>query len=104
VLDISANSGYGTLYGPNVDAKGVAGTGEGKIAGTEYLAYTDNNVTLMVQVPSGFDVKIPSHRHRHVERLARDLWRHRQRWRVGAEEQLRRGVCRQGQRHRPLHL
>ncbi|MRX06990.1 D-(-)-3-hydroxybutyrate oligomer hydrolase [Pseudoduganella sp. FT25W] len=59
VLDISANSGYGTLYGPNVDAKGVAGTGEGKIAGTEYLAYTDNNVTLMVQVPAGFDVKNP---------------------------------------------
>jgi hydroxybutyrate-dimer hydrolase len=59
VLDIAANSGYGTLYGPNVDAKGVAGAGEGKIAGTEYLAYTDNNVTLMVQVPAGFDVKNP---------------------------------------------
>lgn len=62
VLDISANSGYGTLYGPNVDAKGVAGAGEGKIAGTEYIAYADDgsgnqNVTLMVQVPAGFDVK-----------------------------------------------
>ena len=64
VLDISANSGYGTLYGPNVDAKGVAGAGEGKIAGTEYIAYADDgsgnqNVTLMVQVPAGFDVKNP---------------------------------------------
>ncbi|NVM76841.1 hydroxybutyrate-dimer hydrolase [Duganella sp. SG902] len=59
VLDIAANSGYGTLYGPNVDAKGVAGAGEGKVAGSEYLAYTDNNVTLMVQVPAGFDVKNP---------------------------------------------
>jgi hydroxybutyrate-dimer hydrolase len=64
VLDISANSGYGTLYGPNVDAKGVAGSGEGKIAGTEYIAYADDgsgnqNVTLMVQVPNGFDVKNP---------------------------------------------
>ena len=59
VLDITANSGYGTLYGPNVDAKGVAGTGEGKVAGSEYIAYTDNNVTLLVQVPSGFDVKNP---------------------------------------------
>jgi len=59
VLDISANSGYGTLYGPNVDARGVAGSGEGKVAGTEYIAYTDNNVTLMVQVPNGFDVKNP---------------------------------------------
>lgn len=60
VLDINANSGYGTLYGPNVDAKGVVGTGEGKIAGTEYLAYSDDgsgqqNATLMVQVPIGFD-------------------------------------------------
>jgi len=59
VLDIAANSGYGTLYGPNVDARGVVGSGEGKIAGTEYLAYTDDNVTLMVQVPAGFDVKNP---------------------------------------------
>ena len=64
VLDIAANSGYGTLYGPNVDAKGVAGAGEGKIAGTEYIAYSDDgsgnqNVTLMVQVPAGFDVKNP---------------------------------------------
>lgn len=64
VLDIAANSGYGTLYGPNVDAKGVAGAGEGKIAGTEYIAYSDDgsgnqNVTLMVQVPAGFDVNNP---------------------------------------------
>lgn len=64
VLDISANSGYGTLYGPNVDAKGVAGAGEGMIAGSEYIAFADDgsgsqNVTLMVQVPAGFDVKNP---------------------------------------------
>jgi hydroxybutyrate-dimer hydrolase len=60
VLDISANSGYGTLYGPNVDAKGIASASEGKVAGTEYIAYADDgsgqlNVTLMVQVPSSFD-------------------------------------------------
>ncbi len=60
VLDINANSGYGSLYGPNVDAKGVVTTGEGKIAGTEYVAYADDgtgnvNVTLMVQVPANFD-------------------------------------------------
>ena len=64
VLDIAANSGYGTLYGPNVDAKGNIGTGEGKIAGSEYLAYSDDgsgnqNVTLMVQVPAGFDPANP---------------------------------------------
>jgi hydroxybutyrate-dimer hydrolase len=64
VLDISTNSGYGTLYGPNVDAKGVAGSGTGKVAGTEYIAYADDgsgnqNVTLMVQVPASFDVNNP---------------------------------------------
>ena len=60
VLDISANSGYGSLYGPNVDAKGLVTTSEGKVAGTEYIAYADDgsgklNVTLMVQVPNSFD-------------------------------------------------
>ena len=60
VLDINAASGYGTMYGPNVDAAGVAGTGEGKVAGTEYVAYADDgtgaqNVTLLVQVPASFD-------------------------------------------------
>lgn len=60
VLDISANTGYGTLYGPNVDAKGNVTASEGKIAGTEYIAFSDDgsgtqNVTLMVQVPTSFD-------------------------------------------------
>src|SRR5476649_2169630 len=60
VLDINANSGYGTLYGPNVDVAGNVTNGAGKIAGTEYLAYSDDgsgtrNVTLMVQVPDSFD-------------------------------------------------
>jgi len=60
VLDINANSGYGSLYGPNVDAAGVVTSGAGKIAGTEYLAYSDDgsgtrNVTLMVQIPDSFD-------------------------------------------------
>lgn len=60
ILDISAAGGYGTLYGPNVDAKGVITTSEGKIAGTEYIAYSDDgtgkqNITMMVQVPATFD-------------------------------------------------
>ena len=60
VLDIAANSGYGTLYGPNVDARGNIIAGEGRVAGTEYLAYADDgsgkeNITLMVQVPASFD-------------------------------------------------
>lgn len=64
VLDIGANSGYGTLYGPNINASGVLTALEGKVAGTEYLAYADDgsgqqNVTLMVQIPAGFDVANP---------------------------------------------
>ena len=64
VLDISVNSGYGTLYGPNVDARGGVGSGQGMIAGTEYIAYSDDgsgnqNVTLMVQIPNGFDINNP---------------------------------------------
>jgi hydroxybutyrate-dimer hydrolase len=60
VLDITAGGGYGTMYGPNVDAKGVASSSEGMVAGTEYIAYMDDgtgrqNVTLMVQVPNSFN-------------------------------------------------
>jgi hydroxybutyrate-dimer hydrolase len=60
LLDIAANGGYGTLYGPNVDASGTITSSEGKIAGTEYLAYADDgsgkqNVTMMVQIPASFD-------------------------------------------------
>ena len=64
ILDITAGGGYGTLYGPNVDVNGVAGTGEGRIGGTETIAYADDgtgrqNVTMMVQVPNNFDAKNP---------------------------------------------
>ena len=60
ILDISAAGGYGSLYGPNVDAKGVASSSEGKIPGREYITYSDDgtgkqNVTLMVQVPATFN-------------------------------------------------
>jgi hydroxybutyrate-dimer hydrolase len=67
VLDISAISGYGTMYGPNVDKDGVAGAlgaNVGLIGGKEYIAYADDgtgrkNVTLMVQIPSTFDATKP---------------------------------------------
>lgn len=64
VLDISAAGGYGKLYGPNIDIQGGDTLGEGKIAGKEYIAYSDDgtgqqNVTLMVQVPDQFDTKNP---------------------------------------------
>ena len=60
LLDMTTAGGYGVFYGPNVDAAGVAGTGEGKIAGTEFIAYSDDgtgarNVVLMVQVPDSFN-------------------------------------------------
>jgi hydroxybutyrate-dimer hydrolase len=60
ILDISPKGGYGTLYGPNIDIAGNDTLGEGKIAGTEYLAYADDgtgakNVTMMVQVPATFN-------------------------------------------------
>jgi hydroxybutyrate-dimer hydrolase len=42
ILDITVGGGYGSLYGPNVDAKGVVTTSEGKIAGTEHIAYSDD--------------------------------------------------------------
>ncbi|WOI46633.1 D-(-)-3-hydroxybutyrate oligomer hydrolase [Acidovorax sp. BLS4] len=64
LLDMTAAGGYGTLYGPNVDAQGRVTAGEGKIAGTEIIAYYDDgsgrqNVTLMVQVPDTFNPARP---------------------------------------------
>jgi hydroxybutyrate-dimer hydrolase len=64
IVNINAASGYGTLYGPNVDANGADTLGEGKVAGTEYLAYADDgtgtrNVTTMVQVPATFSRNKP---------------------------------------------
>ncbi|GAA4429868.1 D-(-)-3-hydroxybutyrate oligomer hydrolase [Acidovorax lacteus] len=60
MLDMTPAGGYGVFYGPQVDAQGRPTGGEGKIAGTEYLAYADDgtgrrNVTLMVQVPASFN-------------------------------------------------
>lgn len=59
ILDINPNGGYGVLYGPNIDINGNNTLGEGKIPGTEYIAYADDgtgkkNITLIVQVPASF--------------------------------------------------
>ncbi|KQQ32828.1 cytochrome C1 [Duganella sp. Leaf126] len=64
IADVNPTAGYGRLYGPNVDINGVPTTGEGKIPGTEYIAYADDgsgkqNVTVMVQIPDSFDVANP---------------------------------------------
>ena len=60
LVDMTEAGGYGRLFGPNVDANGRVTSDEGKVAGTEYLAFSDGgsgrqNVTLMVQVPTRFD-------------------------------------------------
>jgi hydroxybutyrate-dimer hydrolase len=59
LVPVAANGGYGTLFGPNIDVDGGGTLGEGKVAGTEYLAYADDgtgakNVTMVVQVPASF--------------------------------------------------
>ena len=64
LLDMTANGGYGVLYGPNIDVNGGNTLGEGKIAGEEHLAFADDgtgaqNVTLMVQIPGSFDIENP---------------------------------------------
>ena len=64
LLDMTANGGYGVLYGPNIDINGGNTLGEGKIAGEEHIVYADDgtgaqNVTLMVQIPSSFSVDSP---------------------------------------------
>lgn len=55
LVDTVPGGGYGEFFGPQVDS-----SGEGLIAGNEYLAYmtvngSDVPVTVMVQVPSSFD-------------------------------------------------
>jgi hydroxybutyrate-dimer hydrolase len=64
LVDMTANGGYGRFWGPNVDLYGNDTLGEGKIAGTEYLAYADDgtgrqNVSLLVQVPASFNPANP---------------------------------------------
>ena len=58
LVDFTTNGGYGSLYGPNIDPSGNDTLGQGKIAGTECLAFADDgtgrlNVAMMVQVPLG---------------------------------------------------
>ncbi len=64
IMDASAGSGYGTLYGPNIDLNGGNTLGEGLIPGVEYLARLDDgtgkkNVAMVVQIPASFDPKNP---------------------------------------------
>jgi len=64
LVDMTDAGGYGRFFGPNVDAQGRITTSEGRIAGGEYIAFSDDgtgrrNVTLMVQVPNTFSVRKP---------------------------------------------
>ncbi|MCU0951766.1 MAG: D-(-)-3-hydroxybutyrate oligomer hydrolase [Burkholderiaceae bacterium] len=67
LVDMSADGGYGRLFGPNVPLDGAAAdttAGAGKIAGSEFITVVDDgtgrqNVTLMAQVPANFDINNP---------------------------------------------
>lgn len=64
LVDTNAKGGYGTLYGPNVDAGGNVTSGSGMVPGVEYVAYSDDgsgqqNVVLLVQIPDAFDPANP---------------------------------------------
>lgn len=64
LVDTNAKGGYGTLYGPNVDASGNVTSGSGMVPGVEYVAYSDDgsgqqNVVLLVQIPDAFDAANP---------------------------------------------
>jgi hydroxybutyrate-dimer hydrolase len=64
LVDMTTNGGYGRFWGPNVDLNGNDTLGEGKIAGKEYLAFSDDgsgkvNVSLLVQIPASFNPDQP---------------------------------------------
>ena len=64
ILDPSAAGGFGTLYGPNLNAAGTVTTSEGLIPGREYTAVLDDGtgrkrVTMAVQIPDSFDQNNP---------------------------------------------
>ncbi|MFO1037199.1 MAG: 3-hydroxybutyrate oligomer hydrolase family protein [Geminicoccaceae bacterium] len=56
LVDTSTAGGFGVLYGPTI-APTKAEPATGKVYGIEYLAYARGrqNVTMMVQIPDGFD-------------------------------------------------
>ena len=64
IVDTNPLGGYGSLYGPNVDAQGNVTASQGKVPGTEYIAFADDgtgqqNVTVMAQIPTNFDPANP---------------------------------------------
>ncbi len=64
LIDTTASGGYGTFFGPAVGNEGQSLPNDGKIPGWECLGYggppsNGGNVTMMVQIPDGFDPARP---------------------------------------------
>ena len=64
LVDVTANGGFGTLFGPNIDLSGNNTLGEGMVPGLEYLGVLDNSagtkrVTMAVQIPDSFNLNAP---------------------------------------------
>jgi hydroxybutyrate-dimer hydrolase len=60
LIDPTKEGGYGVLYGAGVAADGTPLSGNGMIAGDEYITFDSDGkvtITLMVQIPSSFDPK-----------------------------------------------
>lgn len=64
IVDATTAGGFGSLYGPNVSAAGVATSSEGLIPGREYVASLDDgsgrkNTVMAVQIPDSFSQASP---------------------------------------------
>ena len=64
LIDVSTNGGYGSLYGPNLDAAQNVTANEGLIPGREYLGVLDDGtgrkrVAIAVQIPDSFSQAAP---------------------------------------------
>ena len=64
LVDNTANGGFGTLYGPNIDLAGGNTLGEGLVPGIEYVGVLDDGsgrkrVTMAIQIPDRFDAANP---------------------------------------------
>ena len=64
ILDPTANGGYGTFYGPNVNAAGVATASQGLIPGREYVGSVDDGTgrkrtVMAVLIPDSFQTAAP---------------------------------------------
>ncbi|MBL8519090.1 MAG: D-(-)-3-hydroxybutyrate oligomer hydrolase, partial [Betaproteobacteria bacterium] len=63
-VDTTTAGGFGVLFGPNVDASGLANATAGTVPGNEYISFLDDgsgrqNVTVMVQIPLFFSRTAP---------------------------------------------